>query len=152
HWTEYQGSRRSHLLVQSIDGGASKDLTPGDRDVPPFSLGSPEAYAFSPDSSEITYVSNTDPDLATSTNSDLFIVSVTGGDAKRITNNPGADEGPSYSPDGKYLAYRTQIRSGYESDMWRLAVLERSANRLTVLTESLDRWVNSYVWSPDSNS
>jgi dipeptidyl aminopeptidase/acylaminoacyl peptidase len=152
HWTEYQGLRRSHLLLQSIGGVASKDLTPGDRDVPPFSLESPEAYAFSPDSSEITYVSNTDPDLATSTNSDLFTVSVTGGDARRITNNPGADEGPSYSPDGKYLAYRTQIRSGYESDMWRLAVLERSTNRLSVLTEGLDRWVNSYVWSPDSST
>ena len=152
HWTEYQGSRRSHLLVQSIAGGAPKDLTPGDRDVPPFSLESPEAYAFSPDSSEITCVSNTDPDLATSTNSDLFTVSVTGGDTRRITNNPSADEGPSYSPDGKYLAYRTQIRSGYESDMWRLAVLERSTNRLSVLTEGLDRWVNSYVWSSDSSS
>jgi dipeptidyl aminopeptidase/acylaminoacyl peptidase len=150
HWTEYKGSRRSHLLVQPIEGGKPKDLTPGDRDLPPFSLGSPESYIFSPDSTEIAYVANTDPDLSTSTNSDLFSIPVTGGEPKRLTSNPGADEGPLYSPDGRYLAFRIQIRSGYESDRWRLAVLERASGRLNVLTPNLDRWVNSYTWSPDS--
>ena len=38
HWTTWQTARRSHLLVVSVDGGAAKDLTPGNRDVPPFSL------------------------------------------------------------------------------------------------------------------
>ena len=151
HWTEYKGSRRSHLLIQPMDGSAKpRDLTPGDLDVPPFSLGGPEAYVFSPDSTEIAYTSNTDPDLSTSTNSDLFTVPVAGGTAKRITNNPGADEGPLYSPDGHYVAYRTQTRSGYESDMWRLAVLDRQSGRMSVLTEDLDRWVDKYAWFPDS--
>jgi dipeptidyl aminopeptidase/acylaminoacyl peptidase len=152
HWTHYEGARRTHLLVQSLDGGKPKDLTPGDRDVPPFSMGGPDAYTFSPDSTEITYVSNTDPDLSTSTNSDLFSVPITGGQPKKITNNPAADESPLYSPDGKYLAYRTQIRAGYESDMWRLAVLERATGKLAVLTESLDRWVDTFAWSPDSKN
>lgn len=153
HWTDYKGTRRSHLLIQPIDGSAKpKDLTPGDRDVPPFSLGGPEAYTFSPDSTEITYTSNTDPDLSTSTNSDLFTIPVAGGEPRRITNNPGADEGPLYSPDGRYLAYRTQIRSGYESDRWRLAVLDRQSGQMTVVTESLDRWVEKYAWFPDSRN
>ncbi|MDQ2948339.1 MAG: S9 family peptidase, partial [Acidobacteriota bacterium] len=39
HWTEWQSKRRSHLLVVSAEGGAAKDLTPGNNDVPPFSLG-----------------------------------------------------------------------------------------------------------------
>ena len=113
----------SILLVQSADGsGQTRDLTPGGLSVPPFSLGGPEAYVFSPDSTQITYVANTDSDLSTSTNSDLFTVPAAGGEAKRITTNPGADEGPLYSPDGKYLAYRTQTKAGYESDQWRLAV------------------------------
>lgn len=151
HWTDYKGTRRSHLLIQPIDGSAKpKDLTPGDRDVPPFSLGGPEAYTFSPDSTEVTYTSNLDPDLSTSTNSDLFTIPVAGGEPKRITNNPGADEGPLYSPDGRYLAYRTQIRSGYESDTWRMAVLDRQSGQMTVLTDSLDRWVEKYAWFPDS--
>src|SRR5689334_2510062 len=38
HWTTWQSARRSHLLVIPVEGGAAKDLTPGNRDVPPFSL------------------------------------------------------------------------------------------------------------------
>jgi dipeptidyl aminopeptidase/acylaminoacyl peptidase len=151
HWTHYEGKRRQHLLIQMTDGSTRvRDLTPGDFNVPPFSLNGPEAYNFSPDSTQITYVANTDPDLATSTNSDLFTVPASGGEVKRITTNPGADEGPSYSPDGKYLAFRTQIRAGYESDQWRLAVMDLQTGAVTTLTNSLDRWVEEYTWSPDS--
>jgi dipeptidyl aminopeptidase/acylaminoacyl peptidase len=151
HWTQYEGKRRQHLLIQSADGtGKIRDLTPGDLNVPPFSLGGPEGYVFSSDSTQITYVANTDRDLSTSTNSDLFTVPAAGGVAQRITTNPGADEGPLYSPDGKYLAYRTQIRGGYESDQWRLAVLDLQSGKMNTLTDTLDRWVESYTWSPDS--
>lgn len=151
HWTHYEGKRRQHLLIQALDGsGKVRDLTPGNAMTPPFSLGGPEAYTFSPDSTQLTYVGNTDPDPATSTNSDLFSVPVAGGAPKRLTTNPGADEGPLYSPDGKYLAYRTQIRGGYESDQWRLAVLDLQSGTMNTLTDSLDRWVEEYTWAPDS--
>jgi dipeptidyl aminopeptidase/acylaminoacyl peptidase len=153
HWTEYAGRRRKHLLIQLSDGsGKIRDLTPGDLNTPPFALGGPEPYTFSPNSVQITYVANTEPDPATSTNSDLFTVAAAGGKAKRITTNPGADEGPVYSPDGKYLAYRTQIRAGYESDQWRLAVLDLQTGQMNTLTDSLDRWVESFTWSTDSKS
>lgn len=151
HWITYQGHRRQHILIQALDETSKvRDLTPGNLAVPPFSLGGPEGYAFSPDSTQVTYVSNMDPDLSTSTNSDLFTVPVAGGQAQRITTNPGADEGPVYSPDGKYLAYRTQLRGGYESDEWRLAVMDLQSGKMNTLTDSLDRWVESYTWSSDS--
>jgi dipeptidyl aminopeptidase/acylaminoacyl peptidase len=151
HWTQYEGNRRRHILIQAVDGtGKIRDLTPGKLNTPPFSLGGPEQYTFSPDSVEVTYVANTDVDSSTSTNSDLFTVAVAGGEAKRITTNPGADEGPLYSPDGKFLAYRTQIRGGYESDQWRLAVLDLGTGKMNSLTDSLDRWVETYTWSRDS--
>jgi dipeptidyl aminopeptidase/acylaminoacyl peptidase len=151
HWTTYEGKRRTHILIQTLDATSKvRDLTPGNLKVPPFSLEGPEGYAFSPDSTQITYVSDTDPDLATSTNSDLFTVPVAGGPAQRITTNPGADEGPVYSPDGKYLAYRTQLRAGYESDQWKLAVMDVQTGKMNTLTDSLDRWVESYTWSSDS--
>jgi dipeptidyl aminopeptidase/acylaminoacyl peptidase len=150
HWTTYQGRRRQHILLQALDAGKVRDLTPGNLMVPPFSLSGPEGYAFSPDSTQLTYVSNTDADLSTSTNSDLFTVPLAGGAAQRLTTNPGADEGPVYSPDGKYLAYRNQLRGGYESDQWRLAVMELQSGRMNTLTDSLDRWVEAYTWSPDS--
>ncbi len=150
HWNEWEGKRRQHILSMNVDGSALTDLTPGDRDVPPFSLGGPDDYAISPDSMELAYVTNTDPNLAISTNSDIYVVPIEGGDSKRITTNPGADESPQYSPDGKMLAYRSQVRAGYESDRWRLMVLDRATLRATNLTEGLDRWVGSFTWSPDS--
>ena len=66
---------------------------------------------------------NTDDVPAAGTNNDLFVVPIAGGTFHKITGNPGADNSPLYSPDGKYLAYRSQARAGYESDKWRLVVL-----------------------------
>jgi len=152
HWNAWQGKRRSHLLVTPAAGGAIRDLTPGTRDVPPFSLGGSDDYDISPNGQEVCYSMNADPVPAASTDSDLYVVSIAGGQPVKITITPGADSNPRYSPDGKYLAWRAQLRAGYESDRWRLMTLERSSGKVANLTESLDRWVNSFTWSPDSGS
>jgi dipeptidyl aminopeptidase/acylaminoacyl peptidase len=150
HWTRWQTRRRSHLFVIGLDGAPPRDLTPGTVDIPPFSLGEPDDYDISPDGQEVCYSMNADPVPATSTNTDLYVVSIKGGDPVKITSNPGADATPRYSPDGKYLAWRAQFRAGYESDRWRLLVLERKTGKRTNLTEGLDRWVNSFTWKHDS--
>ena len=150
HWNEWQGKRRSHLMSCSIDGGPAKDLTPGNRDVPPFSLGGPDDYAISPDSGEVAYVINNDENPALSTNSDIYVVPIIGGEPKRVTTNPAADNSPAYSSDGKYLAFRSQQRPGYESDRWRLIVLDRATGHNEALTENVDRNVASFTWTPDA--
>jgi dipeptidyl aminopeptidase/acylaminoacyl peptidase len=152
HWTAWSSRRRSHLLVVPVAGGAARDLTPGTREVPPFSLGGPDDYDISPDGAEVCYSMNADPMPAISTNADLYAVSINGGQARKITGTPGADSSPKYSPDGKYIAWRAQFRAGYESDRFRLLALERSTGKVTNLTENLDRWVNSFTWAPDSQS
>src|SRR5580692_223975 len=150
HWTAYETKRRQHLLVVDADGSNAKDLTPGPHDVPPFSLGGPDDYTISPDSIEVAFTMNADPDLATSTNSDIYTVPITGGELHKITIGLGADNAPLYSPDGKMLAFRSQQRAGYESDRWRLMVLDRTTGKTTNLSEGLDRWVESMTWLPDS--
>jgi dipeptidyl aminopeptidase/acylaminoacyl peptidase len=150
HWDRWQAKQRTHLFVVSVTGGTPRDLTPGTRNVPPFSLGGSDDYAVSPDGQEVCFAVNSDPEPAVSTNSDLYVVPVAGGEPKKITTSPGGDASPAYSPDGKYLAWRMQTRGGYESDRWRLAVLDRKSGKLNVLTEALDRWVNSFQWTPDS--
>src|SRR5262245_12950252 len=151
HWDSFKRGKRSHLFVVSSEGGEPKDLTPGDYDVPPFSLGDPTAFDFAPDSSEIAFARNTEKAEAQSTNNDLFIVSVGGGEAKRITgNNPGSDTTPRYSPDGKYIAYRSQQRNGYESDRFRLMLYDRKAGTSKELSTGFDRWVGEFVWAPNS--
>ncbi|MBK9171310.1 MAG: S9 family peptidase [Bryobacterales bacterium] len=149
-WNQWRGKRRTHLFVMPASGGDPRDLTPGPRDVPPFSLGGPDDYAISPDGKEVCYVAVNSDQPATSTNTDIYVVPIDGGEATQITVNPGADSSPQYSPDGRYLAYRSQFRAGYESDRWRLLVLERATGTLTNLTEGLDRWVTGFRWSPES--
>ena len=83
--------------------------------MPQFSLGGADDYAISPDGTEVCYVVNADEVPAISTNTDLYVVPITGGSPKKITVNPAADNSPQYSPDGKYLAFRAQARPGYES-------------------------------------
>jgi dipeptidyl aminopeptidase/acylaminoacyl peptidase len=150
HWTSWQGKTRSHLLSISLADGKTVDLTPGDKVVPPFSLGGPDDYAISPDGSEVCFSMNSDPVPATSTNSDLFVIAIGGGEAHKITANSGADSSPQYSPDGRFIAYRSQPRAGYESDKWRLVVMDRTSGRMTMPVDAVDRSVESFTWAPDS--
>ncbi|MBM3764223.1 MAG: S9 family peptidase [Acidobacteria bacterium] len=150
HWNTYQSKRRSHLMMADIGGGAVKDLTPGRFDVPTFSLGGQDGYAISPDSKEVCYVMNGENDQALSTNSELWTVSPESGEPRKITITAGADVGPVYSPDGQWLAWRGQKTAGYESDRWRLFLIQRSSGSVRDLTETLDRSVQSVSWSPDS--
>jgi len=150
HWNAWEDKTVSHLLSISLLTGKVVDLTPGKRPVPVFALGEPDDYAISPDGKEVCYAMNQDEVPAAGTNSDLFVVPVEGGVSHKITGSPGADSSPRYSPDGRYLAYRSQARGGYESDRWRLAVLERASGKLTLPTDAIDRSVRSFAWAPDS--
>ena len=116
HWNAFVGPKHSHIFYADAMSGthaAPTDLTPasvvGDHEAPIFSLGGPLGYAISPDGKEIAYVTNLDKVPAESTNYDIFTLQV-GADphtAKKVSTSPGSDDGPQYSPDGKYLAWRS---------------------------------------------
>src|SRR6266567_1935944 len=183
HWSAFTEFKRSHLFVipagatvaavvstaepnaQALGTSASttpRDLTPGDHDVPPFSLGGQDMYAISPDGQEVAYTSNIDEVEAASTNNEIFVVPINVGHAfglsasdtqaggsrysKKISTSPGADTTPLYSPDGKYLAWRSQARAGFEADKWRLLVQDRQSGKTRDLTEKFDRSVGSFTW------
>jgi dipeptidyl aminopeptidase/acylaminoacyl peptidase len=155
HWTAWKDGRYSHLFLVPIDRSQEpRDLTPGAADVPPFSLGGPDDYAVSPDSRELAFVRKTDAVEATSTNCDLFLLDLTSPSAqpRKITTNPAADNGPAYSPDGRYIAYRAQQKPGFEADRWQLMLYDRQAGTAQSLTPTWDRSVDSYVWAPDSKA
>jgi len=152
HWSSFNYGKRTHLFIVPAEGGEARDLTPGDNDVPPFSLGGQDLYAISPDGQEVAYTSNITERQAISTNNDVFIVPITGGPAKKISTSPGSDSTPQYSPDGRWIAWRMQVRDGYESDRFRLVIYDRKTGQIKNLTENFDRWVGSYVWAPDSTA
>jgi dipeptidyl aminopeptidase/acylaminoacyl peptidase len=105
-------------------------------------------YAISPDGQEVAYTSNIDEVEATSTNNEIFVVPISGGRPKKISTSPGADTTPLYSPDGKYLAWRSQARAGFEADKWRLITYNRQSGKLADTTANFDRSVGSFAWRP----
>jgi len=192
-WNAFTEFKRSHLFViradaiaETVAAGVSpaesqptrlplqkkepRDLTPGDHDVPPFSLGGQDMYAISPDGQEVAYTSNIDEVEAASTNNEIFVVPINVGHAfglsasdtqaggsrysKKISTSPGADTMPLYSPDGKYLAGRSQACAGFEADKWRLFVQDRQSGRVSDVTEDprggFDVSIGSFAWSSDS--
>ena len=152
HWTSYSDGRCNHLILFDTQTKTYKDLTPGNYSLI-FMLGGGIAYNFSPDSKEICFVSNHDDHQEASTNADLWTVSVDGGEPVCLTKENKAWDGtPTYSPDGKYIAYRLQQVPGYESDRFRLAIYDRASKKSTILTEKFDNWVDDYKWAPDSKS
>ena len=159
HWNGYVGPRRSHILmVSATDGNAVRDLTPrraiGDAEAPPFSLGGPTGYAWSPDSREVAFVVNIDLVPAASTNNDVFTLRLDerGAQPVKVSTSPGSDDAPAYSPDGRYIAFRSQARAGYESDRFRLMLFDRSSKTTKELLPKLDRWVDEFVWKPDTKA
>jgi dipeptidyl aminopeptidase/acylaminoacyl peptidase len=155
HWTAWKEGRFSHLFIVPADGSAPpRDLTPGAADVPPFSLGGPDDYVFSPDSKEMAFARKTDKVEAISTNSDIFTLDLTaiGATPTRITTNAAADGGPQYSPDGTYLSWRVQDRAGFEADRWKVVILNRATGAKVALAPELDRPIEAWAFTPDGKS
>ena len=153
HWTHYKDGHRNHIFVFNVKSKKMKDVTPGDWDSPPFSLSGVTDYDFSPNGREICFTSKRVPHPESSTNMDLWLVPVTGDSAKDITaDNPAFDGQPRYSPDGRFIAYRTQKIPGYESDRFRLAIYNRKTGQKRILTESFNNWVDDFQWAPNSKS
>jgi len=154
HWDHWSEGKRSHLFIQPVETTtAAHDLTEGaDYDVPPDQRGGDTDLNFSPDSKEICYTAVTDKMEATSTNGDLFLVPVTGGESKRITTNQGFDGNPVYSPDGKYIAYHAQMTAGYEADRWQVRLYNRQAGQSENISASFDRSAGELSWSPDGKT
>ncbi len=151
HWNSWRGGKQSHVFVVAVEGGEARDLTPGPFDAPPFLLESGDSFAFSPNGKELAYTRGPEQSIAAwSTNSDIFIVPVVGGTPINATpENPGADATPLWSPDGQYIAYRSQARDGYEADKVRLAIIERSTLKKIHVAGEVDRSVEEFLWRPD---
>ena len=165
HWDHYTGEKRSHLFLVSVETGAIRDLTPNDpRDVPPFSLDDSSCGCnFSPDSKELAFTENLDPEPATSISASIFTLDLTdpSSKAKKISTSAGGNFNPAYSPDGKWLAWRSEARAGYESDKFRLVVYDRAKGSESAsqqagesavrdLMPNFDSWVEEFIWASNS--
>ncbi|MBA4251222.1 MAG: peptidase S9 [Chlorobiaceae bacterium] len=151
HWDSYTEGKVNHIFIFNTEKNTYVNLTPGKFNSPTFQVGGGIGFNFSPDGNWLCFMSKRVEDPALSTNSDIWLVSVNGGEAKNITaENKAWDGNPIYSPDGKYIAYKTQVIPNYESDKVRIALHEVSTGKNKIVTESFDNWVNDFVWNKDS--
>jgi len=150
HWDEWRERKRTHLFLISIGDQSVRQITSGDFDSPPYSAGSGVDFAFSPDGKEILFLRNPDAVEAISTNSDIFAVSIEGGEARNLTkDNKGYDLSPIYTPDGKFIIYRSQSTPRFEADRWRIIRLDRKTGERLELTSGFDFQVDQMTLSSD---
>jgi dipeptidyl aminopeptidase/acylaminoacyl peptidase len=165
HWDAWFEGKRSHVFVVPVaksggpDGdweltGQPVDLMKGvNGDCPIKPFGGAEDYAFSPDGKEIAYTTQVGHDEAWSTDLNIYLVPVTGGEAKCITgDNKATDTGPVYSPDGGTIAYRAMAKPGFEADRLRIKLYDRKSDKTRTLAEDWDRSPGSLAWSAHSKT
>ncbi len=152
HWDSWKDGMRTHIWKIPVAGGGAVDLTPGDRDAPAF--GGDHDFQISPDGKELLYTSNPDKIEALSTNVDVWVTPFDGtGKPRDLTlENKAFDGTPKYSPDGRWIAYRSQKRPGFESDRFALMLFDRQNSTSRSLTADFDNWVEELEWAPDSKS
>ena len=152
HWMSWDDGSRSHLFVVSAAGGAPRDLLAGkdwDAPVPPF--GGSADYGWSPDGKTLAFTTKFGRDQAWTTNSDVYTVSASGGEPVNVTAGMGgAESGPAFSPDGRYLAFLSQATPAYESDRIRLMVKDLVSGAVREVPRAFDRWVGEYAWEPNA--
>ncbi|MEO6595321.1 MAG: S9 family peptidase [Planctomycetota bacterium] len=153
HWDQWNDGTYSHLFVQPYTGGGpARDLMAGERvhtPLPPF--GGVEQIAWSPDGNELCYTARRVPNPEASTDSSLWVVPVGGGEARNLTEGmPGYDQDPVYSPDGRWIAFGSMARSGFESDRLRLVLHDRASNKNVEVLPDFDASVHDVRWTADS--
>lgn len=162
--------------------GNAQDILKGEPyECPMMPFGGIEQLAWSPDSKSIAYTcrKKVGKDYAISTDSDIFLYDTATGSTTNLCKpanykaptveadrslkdqainhpntdcNMGYDQNPQFSPDGRYIAWSSMERDGYESDRTRLCVLDLRSNKKTYVTEKFESGVNEFCWSKDSKS
>jgi dipeptidyl aminopeptidase/acylaminoacyl peptidase len=146
----YLDNRRTHLYVFNVEKKSVTQITSGN-----FDDAQP---AWSPDGKQLAFTSNRtlpDPDASRDTN--IWVVAADntdkGAHLTQITTNPGADSQPAWSPDGKWIAYVTQLDVHL---FWyatqHLAIAPSNGGDAKVLTQTFDRSVRRPRFSADGNS
>ncbi len=146
----YLDNHRSHLYVFNIEKKSVTQITSGDFDD--------SEPAWSPDGKTLAFTSNrSTPDPDRNFNTDIWVVDAEntdkGAHLTQITTNPGADRSPTWSPDGKRIAFVSQIDAkAIDYATQHLAIAPSTGGEEKVLTLALDRSVRRPRFSLDGNS
>lgn len=153
HWVEWRDSVRTHTFVTEISSGKTVQISSPEFDAPGFSLGGPVPYAFSRDGKWLYYTQGAERNPALSTDYNLYVAPADGSvPGRRLTPNTGWDGSPAPSPDGKYVAFRSQATDGFESDLFTIQLYDIKTGSIRHIAKDVDRWIDEIVWLPDSSA
>jgi dipeptidyl aminopeptidase/acylaminoacyl peptidase len=151
HWDHWNDEKFRHIFIQKIGSKEAIDIMPGEPyDAPLKPFGGIGEICWSPNGDEIAYTCKKVDDYEWSTNSEIYVYDLQTKQTKNITEGmPGYDKNPLYSPDGRYIAFTSQARPGFESDKIRLMLYNRQNGKIHEITTDIDQWVHEFIWSPD---
>ena len=158
HWDTWADGRRNHWFAMPVapeNTGDAVDLMPGlDGDAPSKPFGGSEEMAVTPDGKGIVFaVRLAGRQEAWSTNFDLHYVPFDGSvPPRKLTTNPAWDTAPSFSPDGKTMAYLAMDRAGFEADRLHIVLRDGIDGADRSLTGLWDRSVDEMAWSADGKT
>lgn len=159
HWDHFV-EEIPHTFVASFDGktvGAGVDILGADGvafELPTLPFGGLEQLSWSPDGKYIAYSCRklSGKEYAFSTNSDIYLYNVDTKECRNLTAGMmGYDTDPVFSPDGKYIAWISMERNGYEADKKRLFVIDVASGEKKELTTDYKYNVESIAWAPESD-
>lgn len=159
HWDYFNEGKYNHVFVvntsSSVD--SAKDLLEGKTwDSPQRPFGGAEDFVFTPDSSQLLYVTKpkSGKEYSTSTNTDIFAYDLASATTKNLTEGMmGYDVNPKFSPDGKWLLWQSMEREGYEADKNDIVVMDWKTGAKSNMTGNWDESVTGTTfWSSDSKS
>lgn len=159
HWDYFNEGKYNHVFVvdtsSSVD--SAKDLLEGKTwDSPQRPFGGAEDFVFSPDSSQLLYVTKpkSGKEYSTSTNTDIFAYDLASATTKNLTEGMmGYDVNPKFSPNGKWLLWQSMEREGYEADKNDIVIMDWKTGAKSNMTGNWDESVTGTTfWSSDSKS
>lgn len=154
HWDQWNDGTYSHLFVQAAGRGQKAlDLMPSEKvHTPLMPFGGAEQIRWSPDGKELCYTARRVPNPEASTDSALWVVPVGGGEHRNLTEGmPGYDQDPRYSPDGRFIAFSSMARPGFEADRVRLMIHDRNSGENRELLPNFDASPHDVIWAADSS-
>jgi dipeptidyl aminopeptidase/acylaminoacyl peptidase len=159
HWTQWHDYNYQHVFIADYAdqiGSPITDIMKGEAfDAPMMPFGGSEQITWAPDGQSLVYVckKKTGKDYALSTNSELWHYDLKTGKTKNLTDaHEGYDNEPVFSNDGKWLAWLSMARDGFESDKNMLWILNMETGNQFPLAASLDQSFGHIVWSKDSKT
>ena len=159
HWDTWHDYTYNHIFIADYKKGKvgeGKDILNGEKfDSPMKPFGGTEQIVWSADSKTIAYTckKKVGKKYSISTNSDIYFYDIEKGKTLNFTSGMmGYDQNPVFSPDGKFIAWESMERDGYESDKNRLFVADLETGEKRDYSADFDQNAHGLNWSADSKS